>query len=55
MLKVYGGMYANNKDDFDALANTLTNAGFEIAYQSEMSATIIKEVDTLDVNEDTEP
>jgi len=54
MLKVYGNLYGNVKEDFDALVSALTREGFEIAYQSETNGTVIKEVQTLDESENTE-
>lgn len=54
MLKVYGGIYSNTKDDFDVMAKALSNEGFQIAYQNETSGTVIKEVQTLDESENTE-
>ena len=54
MLKVFGGIYGNNKQDFDLITEALTSKGFEIAYQNETSGTVIKEVNTLDDNENTE-
>jgi len=51
MLKVFGHIYSDNKDNFKEVADVLTNAGFELAYEFENSATIIKEVE--DESEDT--
>ena len=54
MLKVFGTLYGNVKEDFDAMVKALTNDGFQIAYQSETNGTVIKEVQTLDESENTE-
>ena len=52
MLKVIGHIYSDNKENFDELVGVLKNAGFNIAYDSQTNATIIKEV--VHEHEDTE-
>lgn len=47
MLKVFGHIYATTKEDFTALTNALADDGFEIAYEGDNSGTIIKDVATL--------
>ena len=51
MLKVFGHIYSDNKEKFDEVADVLINAGFELAFDFENNATIIKEVE--DESEDT--
>lgn len=48
MLKVFGGVYANTKEDFEVLKRAIEDNGFEIAYSSETSGTIIKDVQSLE-------
>lgn len=52
MLKVIGHIYSDNADNFKELTNVLENAGYEIAYDYQTNATIIKEVN--DESEDQE-
>ena len=52
MLKVFGGIYANTKEDYEVLKNAIEDNGFEVAYNSETSGTIIKEVQSLEDNAD---
>lgn len=47
MLKIYGQIYSNSKEDFDVLTNALRDNGFDIAYQSETNGTVVKEVASL--------
>ena len=47
MLKIYGQIYSNSKEDFDVLTNALRDNGFDIAYQSETNGTVVKEVTSL--------
>ena len=47
MLKVFGHIYANDKNDFELLTNALENDGYQIAYEGETSGSIIKEVQSL--------
>ena len=47
MLKIYGQIYSNSKEDFDVLTNELRDNGFDIAYQSETNGTVVKEVASL--------
>ena len=54
MLKVYGNAYADNKENFDEIVKALENAGFEIAYNYENSGIIMKEVASLNENEEVE-
>ena len=48
MLKVFGGIYGNTKEDFEALRTAIEDNGFEVAYSSDTSGTIIKEVQSLE-------
>ena len=52
MLKQFGGIYANTKDDFEVLRASIEREGFTVAYTSEVSGSVIKEVASL--TEDTE-
>ena len=45
MLKVMGHVYSDKKENFKELEHALTEAGFELAYDYENNATVIKEVD----------
>lgn len=45
MLKVYGHIYSDSKERFDEVTSALSKQGFEIAYDSDTNATIIKEVE----------
>jgi len=44
MLKVYGNIYSQNKEDFNILVQALENDGFQVALINETNGTIIKEV-----------
>ena len=44
MLKVIANFYADNQENLKEVADTLESAGYEIAYNSELSAIAIKEV-----------
>ena len=44
MLKVFGHIYSNSNEDFNAMASALADNGFEIAYENENSGTVIKDV-----------
>lgn len=50
MLKVIGNLYSDTKDEFEEIATTLKNAGYQIAYISDRNGTVIKEVESLDEN-----
>jgi len=52
MLKVFGNAYSDNKDNFSEIVKALENAGFEIAYQYDNSGIIMKEVTSLNEDED---
>lgn len=52
MLKVFGNVYSDNKDNFDVIVRALEREGFEIAYNTENSGVVEKEVSNL--NEDEE-
>lgn len=54
MLKVFGHIYSNSNEDFNAMASALADNGFEIAYENENSGTVIKDVVSLEDNEDAE-
>lgn len=45
MLKVYGHIYSDSKERFDEVTSALSKQGFEIAYDSDTNATIIKEAE----------
>lgn len=47
MLKVFGHIYANTKEDFADVANSLVREGYMIAYEAETSGSVIKEVESL--------
>lgn len=47
MLKVFGHIYANTKEDFEQVANALEREGYQIAYEGEMNGSVIKEVNSL--------
>ena len=47
MLKVFGHIYSNSKEDFNAIKASLENDGFEIAYEGDNSGSIIKDVASL--------
>ena len=53
MLKVVGHIYSENKEGFDEIVNTLTAAGYEVAYDYPTNATIIKEVDNESEDSET--
>jgi len=44
MLKVYGNIYSENKDDFNEMIRVLESSGFQIAYRHPNNADVIKEV-----------
>ena len=48
MLKVFGNIYSQNRDDFAILVQALQNDGFQIALLNETNGTIIKEVQDQD-------
>lgn len=52
MLKVFGHIYSNSNEDFDVIKSALEDDGYEIAYESETSGSVIKDVVSL--TEDTE-
>ena len=45
MLKNYGNFFANNAEDMDKIVNDLKSLGYEIAYISNISGSIVKEED----------
>ena len=47
MLKVFGTLYGNSPEGFEAMKAVLEADGFEIAYVNEVNGTVIKEVETL--------
>lgn len=47
MLKVFGHIYSNNSEDFELMANALKDNGFEIAYEADNNGTVIKNVSSL--------
>ena len=52
MLKVFGHIYSDNKEKFNEVAEVLIHAGYDLAFDFENNATIIKEVE--DESEDTQ-
>lgn len=52
MLKVFGHIYANEKNDFEQIADALRREGYQIAYEGEINGSVIKEVSNL--TEETE-
>ena len=52
MLKVFGNIYSQSKEDFDTLVQCLANDGFQVALLNETNGTIIKEV--ADLSEEPE-
>ena len=47
MLKVFGHIYSNAKEDFEQLSLALEREGFKVAYEGEMNGSVIKEVNSL--------
>ena len=47
MLKVYGNLYSDKKEEFDEIVRVLENNGFIVAYNYENSGIIEKEVQSL--------
>jgi len=54
MLKVFGHIYANTKEDFEQVANALEREGYQIAYEGEMNGSVIKDVASLNGDEENE-
>ena len=54
MLKVYGNVYSDRKEQFDEIVRVLENGGFEIAYNYDNNGIVMKEVETLHPEEETE-
>lgn len=52
MLKVFGHIYSSNNEDFEAMTSALEDNGFEIAYEGDNSGTVIKDVVSLDGEEE---
>lgn len=52
MLKVFGHIYSSTREDFDEIKASLENDGFEIAYEGDNSGTVIKDVVSLDGEEE---
>ena len=50
MLKMLATVYANEKADFDEVIDSLENDGYVIAYQTETSGIVMKEVNSLESN-----
>lgn len=48
MLKMVGQAYSSEKSDFDTIVKALEREGFAIAYQTENSGAILKEVSNLE-------
>ena len=51
MLKVLGSVYGNTKEEFDEILKPLTDKGYIPGYNSDTSAMILKEVNSLTENE----
>ena len=47
MLKVFGHIYSNSSEDFNQIMAALEDDGFEIAYEGDNNGSIIKEVNSL--------
>lgn len=47
MLKVFGHVYSGNENDFNAIKEALANEGYQIAYEGDNNGDIIKEVASL--------
>lgn len=45
MLKNYGNFFANSLEDMDKIAEVLRSIGYDIAYISNISGSIVKEED----------
>lgn len=45
MIKNYGNFFANSLEDMDKIANDLKSLGYDIAYISNISGSIVKEED----------
>ncbi len=52
MLKSYGNISANSKNEMNELDTALNNAGFQIAYINDVMGTIIKEVPDIDQDDE---
>lgn len=52
MLKSYGNISANSKNEMNELDSALQNAGFQIAYINDVMGIIVKQVPDLQYNED---
>jgi len=55
MLKVFGTAYSDNADNFKEIVKALEAGGFEVAYSYENTGTIIKEVASLNGDNEDEP
>lgn len=51
MLKTFGTLYTNNKEDLQEILALIEPAGFQIAYVNEAGGNIIKEVEDLNNNQ----
>jgi hypothetical protein len=47
MLKNFGSIFSNVKENFDEIEKALNDNGFEIAHDTETSGVIVKEVASL--------
>lgn len=45
MLKFYGNIYGQTKEDFEELKKSLEKDGFSIAYQTEVTGAVVGEVE----------
>lgn len=48
MLKTIGNIYAQTQEEMENMHEVLSNAGYDFAYITPQSATIVKEVVTLE-------
>lgn len=47
MLKVVGNIYGSDVTTFEELKEVLEREGYEVAYQTDMSGVVVKEVESL--------
>lgn len=48
MLKMYGNIYGQTVEDFNAIKEALEAEGFQIAYQTEVAGAVVKEVESVE-------
>ncbi len=54
MLKVFGTLYGNSPEGFEAMKTVLEANGFEVAYLNEVNGTVIKDVESLHESDNKE-